>query len=193
MLCPPRASASRGAESSRVRTLCELGLERLASVCDRCRSRQRRRWTRTGPQSTSPCPCFSAPTVRLSPVQTAAAKRPTSPGIGRNLGESRKSEKSWTQWRRPERQQFAANRPHSSLREARLEIVVSPARVRVSPSQSPRSRMVTRYSGRRGIDRSRSSASVGKAWCLRFEFGPESRVATGFLGLEVTTPHPPVS
>jgi len=34
---------------------------------------------------------------------------------------------------------------------------------------------------------------VGKEWCLRFEVRPESRVATGFLGLELGTPHPTVS
>jgi hypothetical protein len=50
--------------------------------------------------------------------------------------------------------------------------VVSPVRVRVSPSHSPRSRIAARCSGRRGIDWAHSPSPVGKAWCLRFEFWP---------------------
>ena len=42
----------------------------------------------------------------------------------------------------------------------------------VSPSLSPRSRMVTRYSDRRGIDRACSPSPVGKARRLRFERRP---------------------
>jgi hypothetical protein len=64
-------------------------------------------------------------------------KRPTSAFIGRNVRKTyAKSGKPWTSLESPRPTTIAATRRNSSCKGARLKIVVSPVRVRVSPSEN---------------------------------------------------------
>jgi hypothetical protein len=72
-----------------------------------------------------------------SRVQSALMKRPTSAFIGRNVRKTyAKSGKPWTSLESPRPTTIAATRRNSSCKGARLKIVVSPVRVRVSPSEN---------------------------------------------------------
>jgi hypothetical protein len=69
-------------------------------------------------------------------------KRPTATAVGRNARQTAaKCGKDRTREICPDRRESPGNRRESDVDGTRLKIVVSPVRVRVSPSQTPRSRM----------------------------------------------------
>jgi hypothetical protein len=98
-----------------------------------------------------------------------ATKRPTSAVIGRNVRKTdAKSGKTRTGARRLRPCQSPANPRNSSVKRARLKIVVSPVRVRVSPLPK----------------RLHSAAFCGAfrwfRWCVEFDCGPRGQAARGW-------------
>jgi hypothetical protein len=110
----------------------------------------RRGW-RTGISARSASPTAGPALGRRRRRATCASptKRPTSPAVGRNAPETdAKSGKAWTPPGWSDWQESPANQLHLKDRTARLKIVVSPVRVRVSPYEIA---VVARFSSKRCV------------------------------------------